>query len=117
MGGDLFGRFPDLVDEADEVLGYSVRQLCVDGPSERLSDHRFAQPAMFVIGALSHLTRVSETREMPDVVAGHSLGEYVALFAAGAFAFRIMVGIGLLMLALLVASWWLRWRDNLFHSP
>ncbi|MFG1653284.1 beta-ketoacyl synthase N-terminal-like domain-containing protein [Micromonospora sp. NPDC049275] len=87
MGGDLFARHPDLVRQADEVLGYSIEQLCLEGPSERLSDNRFTQPAMYVVDALTHLEEV-DRQGGPDVVAGHSLGECVALFAAGVFDFR-----------------------------
>jgi malonyl CoA-acyl carrier protein transacylase len=88
MGGDLFRRHPDLVRQADEVLGYSVEELCLLGPSERLSDNRFTQPAMYVVNALSCLDELANSWAGPDVVAGHSLGEYVALFAAGVFDFR-----------------------------
>jgi len=87
MGGDLFGRYPDLVRQADEVLGYSIEELCLRGPAERLSDNRFTQPAMYVVNALSYLDELAAAPR-PDVVAGHSLGEYVALFAAGVFDFR-----------------------------
>ncbi|MEU5547491.1 ACP S-malonyltransferase [Streptomyces sioyaensis] len=88
IGRDLFARYPDLVREADSVLGYSVADLCLKGPPERLSDNRFTQPAMFVVGALSYLDQVASGGHRPDAVAGHSLGEYVALFAAGVFDFR-----------------------------
>ncbi|MFD9206926.1 ACP S-malonyltransferase [Streptomyces sioyaensis] len=88
IGQDLFARYPDLVREADSVLGYSVEDLCLRGPAERLSDNRFTQPAMYVVGALSYLDRVADGGRLPDAVAGHSLGEYVALFAAGTFDFR-----------------------------
>lgn len=88
IGQDLFARYPDLVREADSVLGYSIEELCLRGPAERLSDNRFTQPAMYVVGALSYLDHVADSGHLPDVVAGHSLGEYVALFAAGVFDFR-----------------------------
>ncbi len=84
MGEELFGRHPDLVRQADDVLGYSIERLCLEGPSERLADNRFTQPAMYVVNALAYLDEAAR----PDVAAGHSLGEYVALFAAGVFDFR-----------------------------
>ncbi|MGW6459247.1 ACP S-malonyltransferase [Streptomyces sp. NPDC055078] len=88
MGGPLFDRYPHLVRQADSVLGYSVAELCLEGPPERLGDTRYTQCAMYVVGALSYVEEVRTTGVIPDVVAGHSLGEYVALFAAGGFDFR-----------------------------
>ena len=91
MGADLFGAFPDHVAEADGILGYSVAELCAERPEKRLRQTEFAQPALYVVGALSHLKRA----EAPAAVAGHSLGEYCALFAAGVFDF----GVGLRLVA------------------
>lgn len=82
MEEGLIGDFPDLVAEADEVLGYSLADLCRDG--ERLSHTEFAQPALFAVCAMDWLKRGSPPA---DYVAGHSLGEYTALFAAGALDF------------------------------
>ena len=87
MGGDLFPRFPSYVRQADEVLGYSIEQLCRDS-SGKLTQTAYTQPAMYVVNALSYLARVQDSKEPPAVVAGHSLGEYSALFAAGVFDFR-----------------------------
>jgi trans-AT polyketide synthase/acyltransferase/oxidoreductase domain-containing protein len=86
MGRDLFDRFPAEVCQADEVLGYSVSELCLGDPRRELDRTDFTQPALYVVGALTHLARV-EDGARPDYLAGHSLGEYVALFAAGAFGF------------------------------
>ncbi|MFG2082103.1 ACP S-malonyltransferase [Micromonospora tulbaghiae] len=86
MGADVLARYPDLVRRADELLGYSVRELCERDPDRRLRDTRYAQPALFVVHALTYLARVDDGGA-PDVVAGHSLGEYGALFAAGCFDF------------------------------
>lgn len=87
MGKELFRGYPHLVRQADAVLGYSIEELCLHGPGERLSDTRYTQCAMYTVGALSYVDRIRATGELPDCVAGHSLGEYVALFAAGAFDF------------------------------
>jgi malonyl CoA-acyl carrier protein transacylase len=87
MGKELFPRYSHLLRQADALLGYSVAELCLSGPPERLSDTRFTQPALYVINALSYLETVRQTGVLPDFVAGHSLGEYSALFAAGAFDF------------------------------
>jgi malonyl CoA-acyl carrier protein transacylase len=87
MGADLFERYPHLVRQADQTLGYRVAELCRRGPAERLADTRYTQPAVYVVAALSYVDRVRRGGPVPDVVAGHSLGEYVALFAAGAVDF------------------------------
>lgn len=84
MGGDLFDRYAELCREVDEILGYSVRDQCLDGASPGLEDTRWVQPALFVVGALTYLER-RERCAAPDYVAGHSLGELGALFAAGCF--------------------------------
>lgn len=84
MGADLFERYTHLCREADEILGYSLRDQCVDGASPGLEDTRYVQPALFVVNALSYLAR-RELHPAPDFVAGHSLGEIDALFAAGCF--------------------------------
>ena len=86
MGKALFSEFPELTEQADEVLGYSIKQLCLSDP-QRLNQTRYTQPALYVVNALTYLKTVRETGIEPDFVAGHSLGEYNALFAAGAFDF------------------------------
>ncbi|HRC58356.1 MAG TPA: hypothetical protein PKU97_20670, partial [Kofleriaceae bacterium] len=52
MGGPLFDRFPEHCAVADAILGYSIRELCLDNPGRRLSDTTYAQPAIYVVGAL-----------------------------------------------------------------
>ncbi|WP_433498371.1 ACP S-malonyltransferase [Sphaerimonospora sp. CA-214678] len=86
MGAALFDRYPELVRQADEILGYSVRAQVLDGAEPGLTDTRHVQPALFVVNALTFLARREENPD-PDFVAGHSLGEYNALFAAGCFDF------------------------------
>ncbi len=88
MGRDLFGRFPDLVARADAVLGYSVATLCLEDDGARLNRTEYTQPALYLVEALGHLARVEDTGTAPDFVAGHSLGEYAALFAAEAYDFE-----------------------------
>lgn len=87
MGEELFDEFSYLVDQADEVLGYSVRELCMEDKGNLLGNTKYTQPALYVVEALSYLKKVKEENIKPDYLAGHSLGEYVALFAAGAFDF------------------------------
>ena len=85
MGADLFERRPDLLgDRSDEILGWSLRGMCLDGPAEELTRTEHAQPALFAVGyALWETLAEGLTRE-PSGAAGHSLGEYTALAAAGA---------------------------------
>ena len=88
MGADLFDRFPALVREADEILGYSIRTLCLEDPDRTLSQTQFTQPALFVVGALAYEAFLADEGEPTDLVlAGHSLGEFTALYAAGALTF------------------------------
>ncbi|HEU5333243.1 MAG TPA: ACP S-malonyltransferase [Actinocrinis sp.] len=86
MGAALFDRYPDVVAAADAQLGYSLADLCLNGPDERLRDTRYAQPALYVVEVLTYLERAAR-EPAPDWFAGHSLGEYAALFAAGSLDF------------------------------
>ncbi|ABQ27270.1 ACP S-malonyltransferase [Geotalea uraniireducens] len=88
MGGTLFDEFPDLVAKADTILGYSLKALCLEDRHKQLVQTQFTQPALFVVNALSYLKKVQETGMRPDYLAGHSLGEYNALFAGKAFDFE-----------------------------
>ncbi|MFI6642893.1 ACP S-malonyltransferase [Streptomyces sp. NPDC050504] len=87
MGRGLFERFPDLRRRADRVLGYSIEELCLHNPERRLSETGYAQPAIYVVNAL-HWAAAQEDLPPADFFAGHSLGEYSALLAAGAFDFE-----------------------------
>lgn len=87
MGAELFDRYPDWTAQADEVLGYSIRELCVDDPRNELGLTQFTQPALYCVNALSYRARQDDGGATPAFVAGHSLGEYNALQAAGVFDF------------------------------
>jgi len=87
MGAGLFDQFKDMTEQADSVLGYSIEELCIKNPNKQLSQTQFTQPALYVVNALSYMKRLYDAGQMPDYVAGHSLGEYNALFAAGVFDF------------------------------
>lgn len=91
MGAGLFERFPEWTSAADEVLGYSIRELCVDDPRGELGLTQFTQPALFVTNALLWRARLEDGGAPPAFVAGHSLGEYNALLAADVFDFEIGV--------------------------
>ncbi len=86
MGKELFAEFPDMVATADEILGYSIENLCTQDKDKKLNQTQYTQPALYVVEAMSYLKAIQEGVQ-PDVVAGHSLGEYSALFAAGVFDF------------------------------
>lgn len=87
MGKDLFDKYPELVSKADQILGYSIKDLCLNGPEEKLGNTQFTQPALYVVSALSYLETI-KTEPEPSIVMGHSLGEFNALFAAGVFGFE-----------------------------
>ncbi|MCC6420513.1 MAG: ACP S-malonyltransferase [Gemmataceae bacterium] len=94
MGKDLYDQFPsarDLFDRADEILGTPLSRLCFEGPDEELRETRNAQPAIAVtsLALLKVATELSPVllQARPAFVAGHSLGEYSALVAAGALSF------------------------------
>lgn len=88
MGGDLFDAFPELTAKADAVLGYSIKELCLEDPRRELGKTQFTQPALYVVNALSYYKRIKDTGETPDYLAGHSLGEFNALLAAECFDFE-----------------------------
>ena len=84
MGKDLFPLFPELVECASDILGYSLEELCLYDRQGLLSQTRYTQPALFAVNALHYFHR----QEPADFLAGHSLGEYNALLAAGVFSFE-----------------------------
>jgi [acyl-carrier-protein] S-malonyltransferase len=90
MGKELVEEFEvarKVFDEADENLGYSLSTLCFEGPEEELKLTYHTQPAILTTSvALYEL--VKDKLKKPDFVAGHSLGEYSALVAAGAISFK-----------------------------
>jgi trans-AT polyketide synthase, acyltransferase and oxidoreductase domains len=87
MGNRLFDEYSDLVLEANDILGYSIKDLCLEDPNKVLGDTNYTQPALFVVNAMEYLDKLKNTSK-PDFVAGHSLGEYNALFAAGVISFE-----------------------------
>ncbi len=74
-------------EQADKILGFSLSALCFQGPEEQLRQTENAQPALFVVSAIATLLLKAKGIK-PDLVAGHSLGECTALWAAGAFDFE-----------------------------
>lgn len=88
MGGKNFSEFSELMQKCDKILGYSIEELCLKNQGNRLRETLYVQPALYVVSALSYIKKVKEEGKKPDYVAGHSLGEYVALFAAGVMDFE-----------------------------
>ncbi|MGX5873887.1 ACP S-malonyltransferase, partial [Burkholderia gladioli] len=90
MGAALFERFADLTARADAALGYSIRELCLDDPRDELNRTRYTQPALYVVNALAWQAwrEDNAAQPTPDFLAGHSLGEFNALLAAGCFDFE-----------------------------
>ena len=70
-------------DEADATLGWSVSATCFDGPAERLNDTRQTQPCLLTTSVAAWRALAERTDLNPAVVAGHSVGEYAGLVAAG----------------------------------
>jgi [acyl-carrier-protein] S-malonyltransferase len=77
--------------EASEVLGYDLWKLCQEGPEEALGSTERTQPAMLAAGVATWRAWRNHGGQMPAALAGHSLGEYSALVAAGAVDFRTAV--------------------------
>jgi len=85
MGKDLFDNFPEaarLFEELNDALHFSVSQLCFEGSPEDLQLTENTQPAIFSVSAAALRAMDAAGFPQPDFVAGHSLGEYSALFAA-----------------------------------
>ena len=88
MGGELFGRFGEVTESANKVLGFSIEELCLEDPRRELNKTQFTQPALYVVNALSYYQKLEDTGVEPDYVAGHSLGEFNALLVAGCYDFE-----------------------------
>ena len=89
MVADLYEKYDAvkaLLKEADNRLGFSISRMMFDGPDEELMKTEFTQPAILT-ASVAVSTVVREHGLTPDVVAGHSLGEYSALVTAGALSF------------------------------
>lgn len=89
MGRSLYDSFPTVkavYEEASAILRYDVARLCFEGPAERLNVTEYTQPALFVSSAAA-LKALEPAGLTPVAVAGHSLGEYTAVYAAGGVSF------------------------------
>src|SRR5580700_399817 len=93
MGRDLAEKFPEskaVFDEADAALGLSLSKLCFEGSEEALKQTENTQPAILAVSTAAYRA-LEKQGIVPDFVAGHSLGEYSALVAAGGLEFSAAV--------------------------
>ena len=89
MGKDLAEKFPaarQVFEESDAALGFALSELCFNGPAEQLQLTENTQPAILCVSIAALRAMESEGFAKPDFVAGHSLGEYSALVAAGSLS-------------------------------
>ena len=89
MGKELYDNFPvarKVFEEADKAIGFSITQLCFEGPEEELRKTFNTQPAILTV-SVAALRVLQDAGVTPDITAGHSLGEYSALVAAGVIDF------------------------------
>lgn len=90
MGKDLFDTYDvakKIFAEADEALGYSIKDMCFEGPADDLKLTANTQPAILTVSVIVNEI-LKEHGIQPAVAGGHSLGEYSALVAAGVLSFR-----------------------------
>ena len=91
MGRELAERYAaarEVFEEADDALGFALSRLCFEGPAEELQLTEKTQPAILATSVAALRAAEAEGLPRPDFVAGHSLGEYSALVAAGALSLR-----------------------------
>ena len=91
MGKDLaekFGFAEKFFDEANDALGFDLSKLCFEGPEEELKKTEITQPAILTVSAICLESIRSFGKMNAEAAAGHSLGEYTALYAAGSMSFR-----------------------------
>ena len=89
MGKEFYDNYPlakELFDEADEALGYSIKNMCFEGPAEDLMLTANTQPAILTVSVIAAKVLVAEGIT-PAIAGGHSLGEYSALVMAGVLDF------------------------------
>lgn len=89
MGKELYSSHPvakELFDKANEILGFRITDIMFDGTDEELKQTKVTQPAVFLHSVIRAVCLGEEFQ--PDMVAGHSLGEFSALVASGALSFE-----------------------------
>lgn len=87
MGKDFYeqsSQAREIFAQADEILGFSLSRFCIEGPEEKLKLTEITQPALLTVSFIAYTLLGIE----PEIAAGHSLGEYSALVAAGSLSFK-----------------------------
>ncbi|MCF8000708.1 MAG: ACP S-malonyltransferase [Halanaerobiales bacterium] len=90
MGKDFYDNFElarNYFDKANEILDIDLKELCFEGPEDELTETQNTQPAIFTVSMIAY-NLMKEKGVEPSMAAGHSLGEYAALCAAGVFDFE-----------------------------
>lgn len=90
MGKDLYNYYSEsktIFNNANQILGWDLKELCFEDPKGLISQTRYTQPALFTASAAAFVAAKANGIN-PDLVAGFSLGEYTALFASGALTFE-----------------------------
>ena len=90
---DAHREVPDTFAEASEALGYDLWSICQNGPEERLNSTQCTQPAMLSAGLAVWRVWCARGGRQPEILAGHSLGEYTALVCAYALSFADAVSL------------------------
>ncbi len=100
QGSQAVGMLQDIADtvasdfaEASDVLGYDLWALIANGPEEQLNQTEYTQPALLTASVALYRLALQQGSPRPDIVAGHSLGEYSALVAAGVLEFSDAVAL------------------------
>ncbi len=94
MGADLFERHPEVLGTTSErILGWSLREVCLEGPLWRLTRTEYAQPALFALAYAQWLEVADLLSDRVVSAAGHSLGEYTALTAAGMISYEAALAV------------------------
>ncbi|CNH10808.1 ACP S-malonyltransferase [Yersinia pekkanenii] len=87
MGASLFDIYPKLLADAEEIAEFSIRDFFLNSPADRFSNTLYVQPALYTVNALYYRRYIDQCGALPRFLAGHSLGEFNALQAAGVFDF------------------------------
>ena len=90
MGKELYETIPaarNILDLASDILDFDIKRIMFEGPEEKLTNTEYAQPVIYTCSAM-YLEKAKEEGINYEYVAGHSLGEYSALYAAGVVCFE-----------------------------
>jgi len=85
MGKDLAEEY---LDKANQILGFDLKKICFEGPEEALKKTEITQPAILTVSIAMFKQQTTDNKQQIQFVAGHSLGEYSALVAAGSISFE-----------------------------